>query len=103
MGDTYRIAANGVLTYDGNLRIGTANYRTEVYTDEEGRVRTGPTALLALWRVDTPSPPEKHRVVPGQTLTFEGYEITVAEIDGQEGSLEISIARSASDPPCDGL
>ncbi|MGD1994251.1 MAG: hypothetical protein PVI59_13750 [Anaerolineae bacterium] len=97
---SYRIAANGVLTYGRTLRLGSANFFVDDYTGVEGKHERGPTALLVMWRADDPAlPPQEERVHVGQRLTFNGYEIIVVSVDDGGRFLEVEINQQGSKIP----
>lgn len=99
MEKSYRIAANGVLTYERTLRMGSANFFVDDYTNSEGEQERGPMALLVMWRPNGLALPQKTRVHAGQRVTFGGYEITVASIDDRGRFLEVEIGRQESKLP----
>lgn len=99
MEKSYRIAANGVLTVQRSLRLGSANFFIDDYTNSQGKSERGPMALLVMWRPNGLTLPQKARVHAGQRVTFDEYEITVASIDDRGRFLEVEIDHPESKVP----
>ena len=99
MEKSYRITANGVLTYERTLRLGSANFFIDDYTNAEGERKRGPMALLVMWRSSGLNLPQQKRVHPGERVTFEDYDITVSAIDGRGRFVEVEIDRHGAGTP----
>lgn len=95
MDNAYDIVANTVTTYEGTLRMGAANFWRDEYTDEEGEITRGPTALLSLWVLGEESSFEQVRVHAGQVVIYRDYRIEVLEFGQDRGAPFVRVAISA--------